>query len=66
MKTISTIFAAALALVVQGAFVAAHAVNGVGHCTGMTVTDFIESDSHNTTTSATWQPVTDEIGRAHV
>jgi hypothetical protein len=41
MKTIATMIAAALALVLQGSFAGAYAANAGGHCTGMTVTDFV-------------------------
>lgn len=59
MKTVTTLFAAALALVLQGAFAGAQAVNASGHCTGMTVTDFVSSDSDDQTGSTTWVNVTD-------
>lgn len=60
MKTISLIFAAVLALVSQVGLAAAHADTSTGgHCTGMTVTDFVSSEAQSTTTSAAWQNVTD-------
>ena len=61
MKTISTIFAAALALVLQGAFAGAYAstTSTGGHCTGMTVTDYVASRGVSDTTSTAWQNVTD-------
>ena len=59
MKTIATMIATGLALVLQGAFAGAQAVNANGHCTGMTVTDYVESDAEDTTTSEAWVNVTD-------
>jgi hypothetical protein len=58
MKTIATIIAAVLSFVLQGTF-AAHAANASGHCTGMTVTDFLSSDAVSGTTSPSWVNVTD-------
>ena len=57
MKTVSVIFVAALVLSLQAAFAAAHASTISGHCTGMTVTDFLTSDSDAQTQSTTWQNV---------
>jgi hypothetical protein len=59
MKTLATIFAALLALALQGGFAGAQANSTSGHCTGMTVTDFVSSDVINQTTSSAWQNVTD-------
>ena len=59
MKTIATIIAAALALALQGAFAGAQAVNANGHCTGMTVTDYVSSDVNERTTSTMFVNITD-------
>src|SRR5690348_7033570 len=59
MKTFWTLISAALALVLQGAFAAAQAVNASGHCTGMTVIDYLSSDSNDHTSSTAWSNVAD-------
>ena len=59
MNTLATIASAALALAVQGAFVGAHATNSNGHCTGMTVSDYVDSDFDDHTTSTSFQNLTD-------
>jgi hypothetical protein len=59
MKTFATLVAACLTLVLQGTFAAAHANNTDGHCTGMTVTDFVSSDVTRDTTSTTYVNVID-------
>ncbi len=53
------ILATALALVLQGTFTGAYATNATGHCTGMTVTDFVSSDKFDNTTSEAWVNITD-------
>lgn len=61
MKAVSAIFAIAFALALQGAFGAAYAGSSStgGHCTGMTVTDYVTSEAASVTTSTTWQNVID-------
>jgi hypothetical protein len=59
MKIISLVFAAILMLALQGGFTGAHANATSGHCTGMTITDFISSDHADQTTSTSWQNLTD-------
>lgn len=59
MKTVSTLAAAALAVVLQGAFASVHAVNASGHCTGMTTIDYVSSDADTETNSMAWQNITD-------
>jgi len=59
MKLTSTIITAVLALALQGAFVDAQANSTSGHCTGMTVTDYVSSDSNTAKNSISWQNVTD-------
>src|SRR5581483_5766229 len=59
MKTVFVIFAAALALVLQGGFAAAQANSSSGHCTAMTVTDYVSSDAAINTTSGAWVNVID-------
>src|SRR5581483_7649973 len=59
MKLTSTIIAAGFALVLQGAFTGAYANATSGHCTGMTITDYVESDSSTSTGSTSWLNLTD-------
>lgn len=61
MKTVSIIAAAVLALVFQGGFATASASAVTAHCTGMTVTDSIESNSDDQTQSTTWQNIPDGL-----
>lgn len=59
MKLLATIASAAFALVVHSAFAGAQAANSSGHCTGVTVTDYLTSDFDDHTTSTTFQNLTD-------
>jgi hypothetical protein len=59
MKTISTIFAAALTLVLQAGFAGAHANATSAQCTGPTVTDYVSSNGKTDTLSTTFINVTD-------
>lgn len=61
MKAVSTIFAAALALAFQGSFAGAYAssTGTGGHCTGMTVTDYVSSYAYDQTSSTAWVNITD-------
>jgi hypothetical protein len=59
MKLLATMTAAALAVVLQGGFGSAHAANAAGHCTGMTVTDFVSSDADDSTNLMTFVNVAD-------
>ena len=59
MKFASIIFVAALALVLQGGFAAAHATAISGHCAGTTLTEFISSDVHDSTNSTSFVNLTD-------
>ena len=59
MKLTSTIIAAGFALVLQGAFAGAYANATGGHCTGMTVTDYVSSDVNQSTSSTAWVNITD-------
>lgn len=59
MKALATFSVAILGLAFQGAVVGAHATTASGHCTGMTITDFLSSDTAIDTSSTTWQNVTD-------
>ncbi len=60
MKMTVAMFATALAFVLQGAFLTAHAdETASGHCTGMTVTDFLSSSHNNRAFTATWKAITD-------
>jgi hypothetical protein len=60
MKLLGTMIASGLALVLQGGFAAVHADTSTsGHCTAMTVTDYISSASTSTTNSTAWQNVID-------
>jgi hypothetical protein len=61
MKSLATMIAAILALLVQGGIAGAQAssTGTSGHCTNMTVTDYISSYAKDTTTSNAWQNVTD-------
>lgn len=54
MKTVMTMIAAALALVLQAAFASAHATVLNSHCTGMSVTDSATSDITAGTSSPDW------------
>lgn len=51
--------AACLALLLQGGLTGAYANATSGHCTGLSVTDYVESDVYDATTSTAWQNVTD-------
>src|SRR5436309_745709 len=59
MKSIAILIAAPFALVLQGSFAGAQATTASGHCTGMTVTDYLSSNSFNGTSSTTFVNLTD-------
>jgi hypothetical protein len=61
MKAVLAIAATVLAFAFEGPFAAAHAdsTSTSGHCTGMTVTDYISSYAVDVTNSSVWQNVTD-------
>lgn len=60
MKSVLTIFATGLVLALQGAFVTAHAdETASGHCTGMTVTDFLSSSHNGRAATAEWKNITE-------
>jgi hypothetical protein len=59
MKTLATMIAACLALILHGAFVSAQATEISGHCTAMTVTDYVMSDHNDGTQSQAWVNITD-------
>lgn len=59
MKSLTTLIAFCLAIVLQSAFAGAQATNASGHCTGMTVTDYVSSDFNNSTSSNNWVDITD-------
>jgi hypothetical protein len=63
MKTFATLIAVALALVLQGGFAGAFAstTSTGGHCTAMTVTDYVSSYAHNETHSNAWANVNDGL-----
>jgi hypothetical protein len=61
MKVLSIGFAACLGFVLAGGLTAAHANAVSTHCTGMTVTDAIESNSDNQTQSTSWQNIPDAL-----
>lgn len=59
MKGIVAIFAAVLVSLLQGGFADARAANSGGHCTAMTITDYVESDATDTSNSYAWTNLTD-------
>jgi hypothetical protein len=59
MRTLATMIAAVLALTLQSTFVDAQANSTSGHCTAMTVTDYVLSDFNDATNSQAWVNITD-------
>jgi hypothetical protein len=63
MKTLATMIAAALAVMLQGTFAGASATttSTSGHCIGMTITDYTSSYAFDDTNSTNWVNVTDGL-----
>jgi hypothetical protein len=62
MKSLATMLVTGLAFVLQSGFAGTWAdgtTSTSGHCTGMTVTDYVSSDALSATNSSAWQNVTD-------
>lgn len=58
MKTVMTMIAACLALVLLGNLAAAQAASTGGQCTGATATEFISADNTDNSQLTTWASVT--------